>query len=280
MSKLFDAIERIRHNEAGNAAVSQPDEIRETLISPQNEAGKTVAPPPDIAIEAVALPLDDSRTAVSSPPQDDTSKTVVAPHDQTGKDLASPLPMQPARMLWGKGKTQQPAEKSRRPALIIRLTVAVSLLATISWYVFSGTIPTKSQDYRRLAVKDVPIVAIPTPEPPKPILPEETSAKPSAGAPKEPASAVIPRTMAELNNRGVELVAGNDPWRGFYYFDLAHQADPLAVEPLINMGVTLSELGLFAPAMRIFKEASAMAPNHPDLRANLESLAGRGLDKL
>ena len=208
------------------------------------------------------------------------SKTVVAPHDQTGKDLASPLPMQPARMLWGKGKTQQPAEKSRRPALIIRLTVAVSLLATISWYVFSGTIPTKSQDYRRLAVKDVPIVAIPTPEPPKPILPEETSAKPSAGAPKEPASAVIPRTMAELNNRGVELVAGNDPWRGFYYFDLAHQADPLAVEPLINMGVTLSELGLFAPAMRIFKEASAMAPNHPDLRANLESLAGRGLDKL
>ncbi|OGQ87145.1 MAG: hypothetical protein A2512_02005 [Deltaproteobacteria bacterium RIFOXYD12_FULL_56_24] len=268
MSKLFDAIERIRHNEAGNAVISQPDEIRETLISPQNEAANTVASPTDIAKEAVASA------------EDEASKIVVAPRDQTDKDLASPLPMPPPRRLWGKGKTQQPAEKSRRSALIIRLTFAISLLATISWYVFPGTMPTISSNSGRRMAKDGPVALIPTPALPKPVLPEETSTKPPASAPKEPAPAVIPRNMAELNNRGVELVADNDLWRGLYYFDLARLADPMAVEPLINMGVTLSELGLFAPAVRIFKEAHAMAPNHPDLRYNLENLAGRGLDKL
>ncbi|HCC54774.1 MAG TPA: hypothetical protein DEQ20_07615 [Desulfobulbaceae bacterium] len=266
MSKLFDAIERIRHIEADKAVALPPDDASEAIVLPQDDAGKVVASPLDDAEEAFVLP------------QDDADKAVASPLDDAKEAFTTSQPMQPAELLWR-------ARKILKPEMIIRLTVAMSLLVTISWYIFSGSISTKNSDHSRRTTKGgPPVVAINKPSSPASEVPTTnngTVAIPltSGTTEKNSIANVMPRTMAELNNRGIELVASNDLWRGLYYFDQARLADPRAVEPLINMGVTLSELGLFAPAVRIFKQVRALAPNHPDLLYNIESLASRGLGR-
>lgn len=273
VSKLFDAIERIRHIEADKAVALPLDDASEAIVLPQDDAGKVVASPLDDAKEAFVLP------------QDEAGKAVAPPLDDAKEACAVSQPMQPAGLLWRTRKILKPEIKIRRPEIIIRFTVAMSLLATISWYIFSGSISTKNSDHSRMTTKGgPPVIAINKPSSPASEVPTTnngTVAIPltSGATEKISIATVMPRTMAELNNRGMELVASNDLWRGLYYFDQARLADPRAVEPLINMGVTLSELGLFAPAVRIFKQARALAPNHPDLQYNIESLVSRGLGR-
>jgi len=76
----------------------------------------------------------------------------------------------------------------------------------------------------------------------------------------------------QLNDTGIELVEKNQHWRGIYFFEQARKHQPERVEALINMAVTVAELGLHAPAKRLFSEAHALAPNHPLLRKNLDLL--------
>lgn len=76
----------------------------------------------------------------------------------------------------------------------------------------------------------------------------------------------------QLNDTGLALIQENQHWQGIYYLERAHKQQPEKPEALINMAVALAELGLRAPAKRLFSEAYALAPNHPLLRKNLEIL--------
>jgi len=76
----------------------------------------------------------------------------------------------------------------------------------------------------------------------------------------------------QLNDTGIALIQENQHWRGIYYLEQARKQQPERPEALINMAVALAELGLRAPAKRLFSEAHALAPNHPLLRQNLDLL--------
>ena len=76
----------------------------------------------------------------------------------------------------------------------------------------------------------------------------------------------------QLNDTGIALIQENQHWRGIYYLEQARKQQPERPEALINMAVALAELGLRAPAKRLFSEAHSLAPNHPLLRQNLALL--------
>lgn len=80
----------------------------------------------------------------------------------------------------------------------------------------------------------------------------------------------------QLNDKGISLVQENQHWQGIYYFEQARKQQPERPEALINMAVALAELGLRAPAKRLFTEAHGLAPNHPLLRKNLDLLGQMG----
>ncbi|MEA3547031.1 MAG: hypothetical protein U9R66_05145 [Thermodesulfobacteriota bacterium] len=83
--------------------------------------------------------------------------------------------------------------------------------------------------------------------------------------------------MVDLNNQGTRFLAKNRYWQGIYYFDQARKIQPQSVEPLINLAVALSELGLAGPANRFFTEARKIDPDHPGLQENLIIAAKKGI---
>ena len=105
----------------------------------------------------------------------------------------------------------------------------------------------------------------------------------SARMPAAPPGSPAPQTTSadntlylQLNDRGIALVQENQHWQGIYYFEQARLQQPERPEALINMAVALAELGLRAPAKRLFTEAHGLAPNHPLLRKNLDLLGQMG----
>lgn len=117
--------------------------------------------------------------------------------------------------------------------------------------------------------------------------PARTADKPAESAPQAVASKTAPLPppvplvtspsgtgdlYQQLNDTGLALIQENQHWRGIYYLEQARKQQPERPEALINMAVALAELGLRAPAKRLFSEAHALAPNHPLLRQNLDLL--------
>lgn len=105
----------------------------------------------------------------------------------------------------------------------------------------------------------------PKPSPAPPVAPPV----PPAAAPAEETGNGLYR---QLNDTGLALIQENQHWRGIYHLEQARKRQPERPEALINMAVALAELGLRAPAKRLFSEAHALAPNHPLLRKNLDLL--------
>lgn len=91
-----------------------------------------------------------------------------------------------------------------------------------------------------------------------------------------PATTSAVEQAVQLSRTGAALFRSGDYWRSIYFFDRARQLDPQAPEPLIDMAAALSELGLFGPANRLLREASALNPDDPALRRNLAILAEAG----
>ncbi|MCX5863661.1 MAG: hypothetical protein NTW42_01090 [Deltaproteobacteria bacterium] len=118
--------------------------------------------------------------------------------------------------------------------------------------------------------------------------PARISDQPAEPAPQSVNSQTLPQTppaspiaaptgtgaelYQQLNNTGIALIQENQHWRGIYLLEQARKQQPERPEALINMAVALAELGLRAPAKRLFSEAHALAPNHPLLRQNLDLL--------
>ncbi|MBU0728103.1 MAG: tetratricopeptide repeat protein [Proteobacteria bacterium] len=82
---------------------------------------------------------------------------------------------------------------------------------------------------------------------------------------------------ASLNNLGVDSIRRQKHWDGIYSLHAAVQADPQRIEPLINLGIALSELGLHGPAAKYFSQAYNISPKHPGLQKNLAILSNAGL---
>jgi tetratricopeptide (TPR) repeat protein len=124
----------------------------------------------------------------------------------------------------------------------------------------------------------------------RPVASPDTESAPSTTAPTSlteqspklpptPAVSVAPLPSGtdkdlyrQLNDTGIALIQENQHWRGIYSLEQARRQRPDRPEALINMAVALAELGLRAPAKRLFSEAHALAPNHPLLRKNLDLL--------
>jgi len=166
------------------------------------------------------------------------------------------------------------AEKSGTPrllSLVLLVMLAVVILYTVllssrlNLSPLNATFRQVLTTLHLLPSPDANRVATPAP----PALP---GMLPSGGT--APASAA--QQAAQLTKTGIDLFLSGDHWRGIHYFDQARKRNPAAVEPLINMAVALSELGLHGPANRLFREAYAMAPNDPALLRNLATLAESG----
>lgn len=73
-----------------------------------------------------------------------------------------------------------------------------------------------------------------------------------------------------LNDKGVDLVLKKQYWPGIFLFKQAMELDKSRIEPVINMAVTLDEIGLSRPAARYLEMAESMDPDYPPLRKNLQ----------
>ncbi|HEX9716237.1 MAG TPA: tetratricopeptide repeat protein [Desulfurivibrionaceae bacterium] len=159
-----------------------------------------------------------------------------------------------------KGMGQQ-ADPSKRRRIILLGASALLALALIVF--FSGP---KRKDANPPLTTDA-VTPARMPDHPTAPAPQLLPPVPSASSPMAPGD-----LYRQLNDTGVALIQENQHWRGIYYLEQARKQQPERPEALINMAVALAELGLRAPAKRLFSEAHALAPNHPLLRQNLDLL--------
>lgn len=99
---------------------------------------------------------------------------------------------------------------------------------------------------------------------------------------KHPASAVSSPSdraseLVEANNAAVAHIRNRDHWRGVYLLTSLVERYPGRVEPLINLGVALAEVGLWEPAQEYLSRARALDPRHPLLVKNITILRQAGL---
>lgn len=117
----------------------------------------------------------------------------------------------------------------------------------------------------------------------RPVRPNGPAALPESPAPhRGPArvTAAPPGQAAEVvasNNRAVAYIRNHDHWRGIYLLTTLVDRHPERIEPLINLGVALAEVGLWEPAREYLFRARALNPAHPLLRENLAILKRAGL---
>jgi len=77
-----------------------------------------------------------------------------------------------------------------------------------------------------------------------------------------------------LNDKGVDLVLKKQYWPAIFLFKQAMELDQKRIEPVVNMAVTLNELGLSRPSARYLAMAETMNPGYAPLRINRKT--GRG----
>jgi tetratricopeptide (TPR) repeat protein len=166
------------------------------------------------------------------------------------------------------------ADKSRKRRLVLLGTSAILGLALAIF--FAGP-KRKDTTPPVTAGADATDAAAPARRSNKPTEPAPQAAATQTVPSPPPVSLVASPTgtgdlYQQLNDTGLALIQENQHWRGIYYLEQARKQRPERPEALINMAVALAELGLRAPAKRLFSEAHALAPNHPLLRQNLDLL--------
>ena len=78
-----------------------------------------------------------------------------------------------------------------------------------------------------------------------------------------------------LNDKGVDLVLQKQYWPGIFLFKQAMDLDHSRIEPVMNMAVTLDEVGLSRPAARYLAMVEALDPNYLPLRVNRQNRTDR-----
>jgi len=69
-----------------------------------------------------------------------------------------------------------------------------------------------------------------------------------------------------LNDKGVDLVLKKQYWPGIFLFKQAMELDQGRIEPVVNMAVTLDEIGLSRPSARYLAMAEMMSPEYAPLQ--------------
>ena len=155
-----------------------------------------------------------------------------------------------------KGIGRQTDPRKRRRIILLGAS-ALLALALIVFFSGPNKPPLFTNTVAPARIPDHPTEPAPQASPPVPL----TEPSPATGD-----------LYRQLNDTGIALVQENQHWRGIYHLEQARKQQPERPETLINMAVALAELGLRAPAKRLFSEAHALAPNHPLLRQNLDLL--------
>ncbi|MFH1021662.1 MAG: hypothetical protein V1782_13785 [Pseudomonadota bacterium] len=163
----------------------------------------------------------------------------------------------------------QSTDTSRKLRIILLGASAMLALALVVFF----SIP-KHKDAKPPVATDAaaPARISDHPAPPAPQAVNSRTLLPAPPIPPGSAPATANDLYRQLNDTGLALIQENRHWRGIYYLEQARKQQPERPEALINMAVALAELGLRAPAKRLFSEAHALAPNHPLLRQNLDLL--------
>lgn len=91
----------------------------------------------------------------------------------------------------------------------------------------------------------------------------EQKVKPlSAASPPAP----VKDEVTILNDKGVDLVLKKQYWPAIFLFKQAMELDQKRIEPVVNMAVTLDELGLSRPSARYLAMAETMNPEYAPLQ--------------
>lgn len=167
------------------------------------------------------------------------------------------------------------ADKSGKRRIILLGSAGVLVLALVVFLVVSQRKDAKPPATGDAVTTD-PVAQPGTTDqfasPGSPTVESPTLAPPPPASPSASLAGTADDLYQQLNDTGIELVEKNQHWQGISFFEQARRHQPERVEALINMAVAAAELGLRAPAKRLFSEAHALAPNHPLLRKNLDLL--------
>lgn len=122
-----------------------------------------------------------------------------------------------------------------------------------------ASLPKQTKPAPKTLAKKITPLAVPV----KPSLPQKTNSS--------------LKQFVSYNNKGANLVSNEQYWEGISYLDKAARLQPNRPEPLINMGVALSELGLYGPASRYLKKALKIDPSQQKAIENIQLLTEAGL---
>lgn len=167
------------------------------------------------------------------------------------------------------------ADKSGKRKIILLGSAGLLVLALAVFLVFSQRKDAQQPATGEALTTDPVALSGRTDQFVSPVSPADDSQKIAPVLPASPAASPIGTDddlYRKLNDTGIDLVEKNQHWQGIYFFEQARNQQPERVEALINMAVAAAELGLRAPAKRLFTEAHALVPNHPLLRKNLDLL--------
>lgn len=85
-----------------------------------------------------------------------------------------------------------------------------------------------------------------------------------------------PSKLVETNNIAVAHIRNHDHWRAVYLLTSLVEQSPQRIEPLINLGVALAEVGLWEPAQEYLSRARTIDPKNPLLVKNIAILKQAG----
>ncbi|MBA3004811.1 MAG: hypothetical protein FP813_13345 [Desulfurivibrio sp.] len=167
------------------------------------------------------------------------------------------------------------ADKAGKRRIILLCTAGMVVLALVVFLVFPQRKDAKPPITGETVTADVVAPAGTSSQPAAPDSlddnPQKMATGPNASLTASP-TGTDSDIYQQLNDKGLALIDENQHWRGIYFLELAHKQQPERVEALINLAVAAAELGLRAPAKRLFIQAHALAPHHPLLRKNLDLL--------
>lgn len=161
------------------------------------------------------------------------------------------------------GATGQDSPIRIKPLPVIVSLLVLGVVTAATLFYFDGM---PGQQLRQMAKTTTP-TPIPT-LPAQPSQPPLPGKKLSSGPPVELPYETVAQA-APLNEVGVRHIEEQDYWKGIYYLQRASKLEPADPAPLINMAVGLAELGLIAPAKRLFAEAFRLAPDNAGLQENI-----------
>lgn len=146
--------------------------------------------------------------------------------------------------------------------------IGIGLVAASAIFLWqgSGRMPGLSLLKQKIRESRVPL------EQPKPVIAIAPLRVESQGVPSP--SPPVTDEVTILNDKGVDLVLKKQFWPAIFLFKQAMELDHKRIEPVVNMAVTLDEIGLSCPSARYLAMAEMMNPEYAPLQRYRKKWAG------